>query len=259
MLDAVTRGETLSGLGLAWASLLVAFLVLVQPVLGRRKHARLVRDLAEGRADGARLRFYRRTLLLQAGLLVAVVVSLVLTPGLGLGDGAAAVGLRLQLDVDAVVVAVSALVLAFALVPVLAARRAGGLPEEGLGDVPGLALVPVGQAERRTFAGLSVTAGVVEEVLARGLALLWVASVLPGLPIVAAVLLTSAAFGIGHAYQGLAGVVVTALLGAAFAVVYVASGSLLLPMALHALVDLRILLLPPRSTGSGAPAAEHAR
>jgi uncharacterized protein len=258
MLDEVTRGETLTGLGLAWASLLMAFLVLVQPVLGRRKHARLVRELTGGRADGARRRFYRRTLLLQLGLLLAVLIALGLSPGLGPFDGLVAIGVRPELSVDVVVLAVSVLVLAFAVLPVLATRHAGGLPEGGVADVPALALVPVGKAERRTFAGLSVTAGVVEEVVARGLALLWVASVLPGLPVAAAVVLTAVAFGLGHAYQGVAGVVVTGLLGLAFAVLYVASGSLLLPIVLHALVDLRILLLP-QTTGSGAPSAEAAR
>jgi membrane protease YdiL (CAAX protease family) len=52
-----------------------------------------------------------------------------------------------------------------------------------------------------------------------------------------AVLASSLIFGLGHAYQGVAGIVKTGVAGLLFAGVYVATGSLLAPMLLHAVTD----------------------
>ena len=46
-----------------------------------------------------------------------------------------------------------------------------------------------------------------------------------------------------HIYQGFAGVVMTSFLGLIFALLHLATGNLALSMLLHALIDLRILLL----------------
>jgi membrane protease YdiL (CAAX protease family) len=51
-------------------------------------------------------------------------------------------------------------------------------------------------------------------------------------------------FGLAHVYQGIGGVLVTTLMGALLGVVYLATGSLLAAMAVHALMDLRLLLVP---------------
>lgn len=45
-------------------------------------------------------------------------------------------------------------------------------------------------------------------------------------------------FGVGHAYQGVRGIVSTALAGAIGMAVYLLTGSLLAPMLLHAALDL---------------------
>jgi uncharacterized protein len=61
-----------------------------------------------------------------------------------------------------------------------------------------------------------------------------------------------------HGYQGLAGILGTALLGAFMAVIFLVTVSLWLPIALHAMIDLRILFLlrpgepAPLSTPSNA-------
>jgi len=46
------------------------------------------------------------------------------------------------------------------------------------------------------------------------------------------------AFGVGHAYQGARGVVITTLLGVFLAAVYFLTGSLYASMLIHALMDL---------------------
>ena len=57
------------------------------------------------------------------------------------------------------------------------------------------------------------------------------------MPLWAAVILSSISFGLAHAYQGAANVPRSALIGIVFALVYVLTGSLLIPILLHALAD----------------------
>ena len=52
-------------------------------------------------------------------------------------------------------------------------------------------------------------------------------------------------FGLLHLYQRWVGVLAATVLGLVFATLYVLSGSLLLVIALHALIDLRSLVLLP--------------
>jgi len=54
------------------------------------------------------------------------------------------------------------------------------------------------------------------------------------------VAVSSIVFGMAHLYQGLKGVLGTGLFGLAMALLYAWSGSLLLPIILHALLDLLI-------------------
>jgi len=54
-------------------------------------------------------------------------------------------------------------------------------------------------------------------------------------------------FGLGHAYQGVLGMVGAGLLGYVLAQLYATTGSLWMPIVAHVLLDLRVLLLVPRS------------
>jgi membrane protease YdiL (CAAX protease family) len=60
------------------------------------------------------------------------------------------------------------------------------------------------------------------------------------------VLVAAACFGLAHFYQGATGMISTAIVGIIFTFFYVESGSLLLPILIHILVDLRWVLLPSR-------------
>jgi uncharacterized protein len=62
------------------------------------------------------------------------------------------------------------------------------------------------------------------------------------------------AFGLAHAYQGRVGIVTTGVLGGVMAAVYLDTGSLLLPVVLHTLIDLRFLLVPARALPAGRTA-----
>lgn len=95
-------------------------------------------------------------------------------------------------------------------------------------------ILPTSPAERPVFVVLAVTAGICEEILFRG----WLVSFLTGFGhLWLAVILSSILFGAAHLYQGVKAVPSTALLGLVFALLFVATGSLLPGQALHTFID----------------------
>jgi uncharacterized protein len=226
------------------------YLVVGEPFVGHVLHRRF-----EGRLrtdGGARRSFYGRLLVLEWGLAALVLVVWLSAPGVD----AAAVGLRWPRSWPGpVAVAATVLVLGFVVVSTRA-LRSGGLaraaaeprrPGQGRHAEPAvhatLALLPRTTAERRLFTLVGVTAGVCEEWLYRGFLLAVVAAIGGGLPTPALVAIGALAFGLAHAYQGVAGIVTTGVLGGVMAGLYLGTGSLLLPVVLHALIDLRFLLV----------------
>lgn len=106
------------------------------------------------------------------------------------------------------------------------------------------ALLPTNATQRWLAAALSVTAGVVEEAIFRGL-LIAAGVLLLGLPVLVAAALSLVLFSWGHVYQGRSGVIGSAVLGTVFTGLYVITGSLLLPIILHIGQDLAAFLLTP--------------
>ncbi len=107
-------------------------------------------------------------------------------------------------------------------------------------------MLPVSPHERRWWVAVSISAGICEEVVFRGFLPQFLTGQLHGewtLDPLVAWLLSALAFGLCHAYQGAAGVVRTTLAALMFSVVAMLSGSLLLPVVLHILVDLAVLPL----------------
>jgi membrane protease YdiL (CAAX protease family) len=96
-------------------------------------------------------------------------------------------------------------------------------------------MMPRSGEELRWFRRLAVTAGICEELLYRGY-LVWYLTT--WMAVVPAVLVASAVFGIGHLYQGPRGVALTAGVGVFMSAVYLLTGSLFAPMAIHAMMDL---------------------
>lgn len=97
-------------------------------------------------------------------------------------------------------------------------------------------LIPRTGPERTVFTGLSLVAGLGEEVIYRGYLLALLTPALGGAWVAAGV--TSAAFGVLHAYQGPVGILRTGLLGFVFAASVVETGSLWPAVIVHTLVDL---------------------
>jgi membrane protease YdiL (CAAX protease family) len=96
-------------------------------------------------------------------------------------------------------------------------------------------IVPHDDRELARFSWLSLTAGICEEFLYRGMLLGLLAGPLGIWP---AILISSAVFGIGHAYQGPSGILRTGLVGLVMAIVVVLTGSLFVAMVAHAAIDL---------------------
>jgi membrane protease YdiL (CAAX protease family) len=146
-----------------------------------------------------------------------------------------------------VVIAAAVLVgfTALTVAGVIAARKEGEVPT--IGDIR--AMLPRNRPELGLGAVLSVNAGAFEELVFRlGIpALLFGASGSALTAVAGSVLL----FGALHAYQGVAGVIGTTLIGAVFMASYLLTGSILVPIVLHTLFDLRSLVFIPMAI-SGA-------
>jgi CAAX protease family protein len=96
------------------------------------------------------------------------------------------------------------------------------------------AMIPHTPAESRMWVFVSLSAGLCEELLFRGY-LIWYAGA--WLPLLPAVLFSSALFAAGHAYLGRRQVVVTGIGGLAFAAIVLVSGSLWPAMLIHFALD----------------------
>jgi CAAX protease family protein len=103
-----------------------------------------------------------------------------------------------------------------------------------------LPLLPHTRPELTRFSLVSVTAGICEEALFRGFVLWYLAALIP---IVPALIVNAALFGMAHAYQGAKGVLQTSLVGLGLVLLYLLSKSLWVPMVVHAFVDLNSGLL----------------
>jgi len=94
--------------------------------------------------------------------------------------------------------------------------------------------IPHNDRELSSFIGVSVTAGIVEEIVYRGFALWYLSHFMP---LWAAVVVSSVAFGFAHSYQGASGAFRCGLVGLAFGIFYVATGSIWLAIIAHAVFD----------------------
>jgi membrane protease YdiL (CAAX protease family) len=231
---------------------LAAWLLLGEPLLGRWSHRRLLAALDAGR-PGARLRFYRSWTAMAWALAAAVTLVVFANGwspsglGLRLPRAAGHVGPGVVGGMCAALVAglVAGAVLSRRKRPAQAATRS---PRVAGGDKV-LRMLPHDRAERWGFAALAVTAGVTEEWIWRGFGAALLHAAWPSLPLAPTVIVLALAFGWAHFYQGATGMAATAVLGGLFAWLYLATGSLLLPVLLHVLIDLRALLVP---VGTGA-------
>lgn len=226
----------------------LVILGLVFPLVGWWSYQRFLKRAAvEG--ERALIREYLLTLGWLASLLVGALavwaiaarpfVSLVTTRPIGPGPGFA----------EGAVAAASV---------VLLVRPVAALLNKGVRDAFAKAFEPLAAflPKTRTTLALgfvvSIAAGIAEEIAYRGYLLPYLASL--GLAWWAALAVGAVLFGLAHLYQGVSGVLQTTLVGAVFGGLYLATGSLLLPIVLHAVLDMSamttayIVLRQPRAS-----------
>jgi CAAX protease family protein len=210
---------------------LFAAITLLLPLWALRQHRALVADIESGR-PAARVNAYRRTMAVEWGFAIVVVAHWASSgrlPGvLGVGDTSVVwwwIGAALA-------VIGSSLLLAQTLVILRSSERMAQVRAQ---LAPLRSIIPGNAREGRYFAGLSVTAGVCEEIVYRGFLIVYLAALFP---LWFAVVLSSVIFGVGHTYQGGGGILKTGLVGLIMAGLFLLTGALWAPMLLHAVIDL---------------------
>jgi len=219
------------------AHLLAAYVVLAAPWMGCLWYQKARKRIANGIPD-AKVQLYR-----------SIVGEQIITAGVVLAlwrigrVPAASLGLIAPRSWAWSIAAVLAIVGALAWSS-LRLRPKAEKVRKRLQDSVGV-LLPNSRQERSWWGALSLGAGVSEELVFRGFLLYYVSTYLPQLNTAEGVLLTSLVFGLAHIYQGWQGVVSAGVLGFVFAGFYWMTGSLLLPIVIHAAVDSRMLLMLP--------------
>lgn len=210
---------------------LISILTLVLPAYGTWEHRRLLQELDAGRPN-ARLNAYKITMSVE-WVLSFIVLSWWLFKRRALSD----LGLGFETGLGWIIGGALTLIACGLLVAqTYTVLRSGKKMEEVRNQVEPLkALLPHDKREVRAFAALSVTAGICEELLYRGYLFAFIASVLG---VWQAVVLSSLVFGIGHAYQGVTGILKTGGAGLVAAGLLLITGSLWAPMLLHVMLDL---------------------
>jgi uncharacterized protein len=226
----------------AWRALLASWdtwlltiaLVAGVPALG---YFRFRQSLARGNtlvSTRAKLTLYGKIVCSQ-WFLVAVMLFILRHHGLSARDaGQSLANAQLTLGVTCVLVFILAIVSTIVLMRVRRARSKNLI--RGMGRMQ--KLVPAFGLEMAAFVAVCLTAGICEELLYRG----WLMNILMAATGSAwiAVGIGAIVFGVGHAYQGIKGVLRAIFVAIQLGVLYVLVGSLIPGQVLHAGVDLLI-------------------
>lgn len=217
----VTLGIWLSLHGLAWpARALTTFLLGPLPAL-MILQARLLDQLpAEAEREGV---YFSSAL--------AVWIMAILAMLAARHSGLTRTDLRLETISTAMLLG-SAGLTTLAGLTIMAAGRALDVPESELVDY----LIPRTTPEKIAFAGLSVSAGIAEELVFRSFLIAVIYQASGSLTV--AVAISVAAFAVTHAYQGLIGVLRVILLGLILTAPFLITGSVYPSMIAHVVLDL---------------------
>jgi membrane protease YdiL (CAAX protease family) len=227
-------------------AVVVALLAVRATNRDRRDYRRFKKLKSTRKRQRAMARWLRESFFLLGGLAAAVLLATYRFVPLVSKDALAwspLAWLSAHLDGDVgagVAVGAGIVLIAGLVLPVILFRRE--LEEiPTVGDVG--AMLPRTRGELIYGAGLAINAGLVEELLFRlGMPALLFGITRNGL---LAFGLAALLFGLLHLYQGVWGVLGATLLGIVFTLVYLLTGSILVVIVVHALVDLRSLVLIP--------------
>jgi membrane protease YdiL (CAAX protease family) len=214
----------------------VVVFVLIFPLLGLWSYRRFLKRAAvEG--EPALIREYQQTIFLWlAGLAFATIavwlgqqrsLDALLTTGKNLFESSLAHGMA------------GGVAFGILVRPVLALVSGKAASQIAQSIQPMAPFLPKSRRALGWGIAVSIAAGIVEEIAYRGFLLTYFSSLVP---IWVAIGVSALIFGFAHLYQGVVGVMATTALGAIFAVIYLSTGSLLLPMLLHTLIDVSAMV-----------------
>jgi membrane protease YdiL (CAAX protease family) len=210
---------------------LILVLFLVQPIHGWLSFRRYLKKIAAGEpADRPKL--YRETQVLEWGFL-----AVLLAVFFGLSRDLSTLGF---VGVGGKGFWICAALIAVGSIALILSTKSGRRLSQSERDKQRAAFgdlghfLPQDDRDLASFYRVSVTAGIVEEIVFRGFVLWYLTFFMALWP---AVLVSSVAFGLGHSYQGFSGIIRTGLIGLAFGTLFVVSGSIWLPIIGHILVD----------------------
>jgi membrane protease YdiL (CAAX protease family) len=231
--------------------LISLFLLVLAPIWGVWDFQKLESEVQKGRPI-PRLRFYRKTLVMEWGL-TAAVLALWIAAGRALPE----IGLTFALAdwwwLGAILTGAGVL---FMIVQLVTVSRDPEKLKSMRAEFRSLrAMLPDNDRETRWFNALSVTAGICEEIIYRGFLIAYFTAFVGLIP---ALLLSSFVFGLGHAYQGWRGIVKVSVIGVVMGGIYLLTGSLWAPIVLHAILDITSGLLGRRAMEGAPPILEPA-
>lgn len=212
--------------------LMLLLLFVVQPVQGAYAYRRYIARIEAGESPDV-LRQYRITMLVEWLAFAALMIA-----WLALGRPVAALGFVVPggtgfyIGLLLLVAMTAYLVFAWRKAAAATAGERAKI-KASLGNLR--YFMPGDRRSYASFVRLSVTAGIVEEVLYRGFVFWYLAQFMPVWAVVA---VSALAFGAGHSYQGVSGMIRVTLVGIAFGGYYLLTGSIWLPIIAHAVLDI---------------------
>jgi membrane protease YdiL (CAAX protease family) len=208
---------------------ILAFLVVVLPLVGRWRVERILRRPETNQAG--RLRIYASTIAFQ-WLLVALIVWRTSAHGMITAELGLAAPRPLRTALAAL--GLSLLILLNQLVSL---RMVGSRPEELRGKLARVALriFPQDNLERLIFFGVVTTVTICEEFIYRGFVQGLFATLFQSAA--AGILISAVAFSVAHLYQGKRGLVATCVVGVLFATARAFTGSLIPAVCAHFVTD----------------------
>ena len=212
---------------------LFVLVAVVYPLIGLQRYRR-IEHLPEPLPSRTRLRIYY-SLIVSQWLLVALVALFFANAGRSLADLGQSLGPR----PSGTLVTAGAVLALFSVLSIFTTQQLRGASPS---DLPrrmrraGKILPQTGQ-ERAWFALVALTAGVCEEILYRGY-VPWAVASWTGGNVLLGYGLAAVVFGLGHAYQGKDGMIVTGILGLFFGALAYFVKSLVPGQLLHVAIDL---------------------
>jgi membrane protease YdiL (CAAX protease family) len=217
---------------------ILLFLAAVVPFLGRRRMRRML--ASENTTKRDRLRLYASTVLSQ-WLALCIILWRARVHGIRAWQ------LGLAVPHPALTIAVTVILTGIILTnQLLSLGQLASHPEALQGTMVQLAtrIFPQDDAERAAFLVVVATVAVCEELIYRG----FVQTILGRWShlALAAIIGSSALFGMAHLYQGRRGILSTLVVGLCFSTIRWWTGSLLSPMVSHFAADIVVGTLAPR-------------